>query len=294
MSTRIRGHRPAKQTEPRFFLITHAKQEEGNRLWHAACERRGVEYVEAVAEEMDYGELETAVARQDMTYRAAATIPAVRLEQWLIVQGAKSYYPKPERVFFNCVNSTLLFQSKGLPTVPTVYDLVHDREVLARYVDSLGGFPVVVKVLGGYQGQGVVQVDTLPALYALVDFVLFAGLHAYLMARVPHARYRVVVLDDAVIAATRHVPAADDFRASVDEGRPVSRLPRRIRELAFKATEIMQTRLAGVDVLADTRSDALYVSAANFPFVFAPTQTISGVDIAGKALDYLLQKRRRH
>lgn len=292
MAPRAQGRRPAKQTESRFFLITHTSQEEGNRLWRAACDRRGVEYVEAVAEEIDYGELADAVAPQDMVYRAAATIAAVRLEQWLIVQGAKSYYPKPERVFFNCVNSTLLFQSKGVPTVRTVYDLVHDREILLRYVDSLGGFPVVVKVLGSYQGQGVVRVDTLPALYALVDFVLFAGLHAYLMAYVPHARYRVVVLDGAAIASTRHVPAADDFRAGVDGGQPVSRLPRRIRELAFKATEIMQTRLAGVDVLADTRSDALYVSAANFPFVFAPTQTISGVDIAGKALDYLLQKRR--
>ena len=293
MAARTNGRRPAKQAKPRFFLITHASQEAGNRLWGAACERRGVEYVEVIAEELDYGELEGAVASHDMAYRAAATIPAIRLEQWLITQGAKSYYPKPERVFFNCVNSTLLFQSKGLPTVPTVYDLVHDREILLHYVESLGGFPVVVKVMGSYQGQGVVRMDTLPALYALVDFVLFAGLHAYLMAYVPHARYRVVVLDGAALAATRHVAPAADFRAAVDEGQPVSRLPRRIRDLAFRATEIMQTRLAGVDVLADTRSDALYVSAANFPFVFAPTQAISGVDIAGKALDYLLHKRRR-
>ncbi|HEX6503885.1 MAG TPA: hypothetical protein VF011_11585, partial [Terriglobales bacterium] len=69
-----------------------------------------------------------------------------------------------------------------------------DRDTLRRYVERMGGFPVVVKFPGFSRGVGVIRVDSLASLFSLADYTLRNGNHPVLSAYVDQAtHWRAVV-----------------------------------------------------------------------------------------------------
>jgi glutathione synthase/RimK-type ligase-like ATP-grasp enzyme len=111
------------------------------------------------------------------------------------------------------------------------------------------------------------------------------------IARATH--FRLVVVADQVVASYRNAQARDDFRSyASDELSDYLQTPSPdISALAVRAAEALEVATAGVDILA-APDGQLYVLEANFPCYFPQAQIVTGVDIAGKMLDYLLEKRR--
>jgi ribosomal protein S6--L-glutamate ligase len=145
----------------------------------------------------------------------------------------------------------------GLP-VPrsVVLPAVDDpgRERLGRALAHLGPSPWVAKLPRGNKGQGVVVVDSLPALRGLADWFLAVGHPLLLQAFVrstPPSDCRVVVVGGRVLAAMRRFGEDGELRANVHLGGRVERLhpDAELGALAVRAAEAFGLEIAGVDLM---------------------------------------------
>jgi hypothetical protein len=272
----------------RFFCITQPFLEATNEVLQAACQSRDVQFVPVMPDEFVPSARLTPRAG-DMLYRAATHISADRIEKLLWRPAVAAFYETP---FFECTSQTIWLERNGLPTMRAAHTLPRDRILLERIVKKLGGFPVVAKVPGGEGGQGVIRVDSLPALFSLLDF---APASATLMEYFEHVvAFRLVVLGKRVIATEARHPGAFDFRSNAMGGALIGRVktPQRLARIALEAAKALRLEFGGVDLLEDKRG-RVRIAELNFPCYFADQQRDSGIDIAGKMVDYLLAKSRR-
>lgn len=274
--------------KPRFFCVTHRWLEDTNAALAAACARRGIEFIAVVSDEFVL-DARRAPRRGDLLYRAAAGLIGDRIEKQLWGPGVAGFYETP---FFECASQSIWLPRNGIPMPRTVHTLPKDRVKLDRLVRSLGGFPVVVKVPGGEGGQGVIRVDSLPALFSLLDY---APASAEMMEFFDHVvAYRLVVLGKRVIAAEARHPGAFDFRSNAAGGGLIGRIraPKRLTSIVLAAARVLRLEFGGADLLEDSRG-RVRLAEFNFPCYFADQQRDSGIDIAGAMVDYLLAKTRR-
>ena len=276
----------------RLFCIDDRVPRETIDLLADACHARRVELVEIDARALDYSR-PTPLQAGDMLYRPAVSLAAIRAEQFLYTDDVATFYAEPQSLFFAPSSAPLLFERAGLPVPRTVPCATADRALLRRYVDHLGGVPVVVKVAGGEGGVGVMLAESLAGLFALVDHLVDRGQQPWLAAYVPDAlHWRVLVVGDAAIAAYRNPLDTDDFR-SVASNAPedvFTDVDDRFAAVACAAVRALRVECGGVDILAHA-SGRHYLLEANFPCYFAHAQRVAGVDVAGRMVDFLLAKR---
>ena len=279
--------------QQKFFAVTSASQASTHDVLRSACDQRDVEFVPIHSPLFDYTRFQ-ALDTGHMVCRLATGTAAARVEQFLVVNGAASFYHTPETALRGNSNPALMRAHHGIPIPRTIYNITPSRERLRSYVEYLGGFPLVVKVLGGSHGHGVMRVDSAEALNSLVDYLDRIGRSAYLMEYIhEHIMYRLIVLGEEVVGAYRKTPAEDDFRASAvgAETEQVSDIPDRVQALAVKSVQVNGLAFGGVDILVDPTGE-MVVAEANYPCHFERVQRITGVDIAGKMLDHLLAKNK--
>jgi RimK-like ATP-grasp domain len=273
---------------PRFFCVTQPFLEATNEVLRDACESRDVRFVAVVPDEFVVS-ARLAPRPGDLLYRPATHISADRIEKLLWRPGVATFYETP---FFECTSQSIWLERSGLPTMRMAHTLPRDRIQLERVVKKLGGFPVVAKVPGGEGGQGVIRVDSLPALFSLLDF---APASVTLMEFFDHVvAYRLVVIGKRVVATEARHPGAFDFRSNAMGGGLIGRVktPQRLARIALAAAKALRVEFGGVDLLEDKRG-RVRIAELNFPCYFADQQRDSGIDIAGKMVDYLLAKSRR-
>ncbi len=278
----------------RFHCIDEGVTELTTDLLRSACQRRGVEYVSVPVEAFDFRQRQP-LGKGDLLYRPATSLAALRVEQLLVSDEVATFYAQPRGGWFDCVTPPLVLERAGVPIPRTVYVPTNDRALLSRYVEWLGGFPLVVKWLGRSHGVGVVRVDSLPALYSLMDHAVAGGANPFLCQYIADAvHYRVVVVGGRAVASYRNAQIADDFRSygSDDLADYVAPLATQMAAIAERATAALGLEMAGVDVLR-APSGELFVLEANFPCYFGQAQHAVGVDIAGLMLDHLITKSRR-
>jgi RimK-like ATP-grasp domain/2OG-Fe(II) oxygenase superfamily len=297
-STRLEPGSLPRVVRPSTDLRFHCIDDDGvpettTRLLRSACERRGVEYVQVDTREFDY----TAAAdlgERDLLYRPAVSLSAMRVEQFLHTPRVTSFFRDPMGVFYDCMTQPLVMARAGIPIPRTIYETTTSRPLLRRYVQHLGGFPVVVKWLGRSGGVGVLRVDSFPSLFSLVDYVAEGGSHPLLCQYVPDAtHFRLVVIGETVAATYRNAQEPDDFR-SYGSDEPADYLvpvDTDMARIAVRVARALGVEMAGVDVLR-ARTGELYVLEANFPCYFAQAQLAVGVDVAGQMVEHLVRKNR--
>lgn len=277
-----------------FYCVNDGVPESTTRLLREACATRSVDYQEIHAPLFDYRD-ERQLEPGDLLYRPAVSFTAIRVEQFLYADGVSTFYRDPEGVYFNPMAASLLFQRAGLDVPLTFYCPTPDRGLLSGYVERLGGFPVVVKMLGYSRGIGVIRVDSLPALYSVMDFATAEGKTPQLMAYVDEAvHWRLTVVGDRVASAYRNTQEIDDFRTYASESHEdfTAPAPPGMAELAVGAVRALRYEFGGVDVLQHP-SGRLYLLESNFPCYFATAQEVIGTDIAGMMLEHLIAKSAR-
>jgi glutathione synthase/RimK-type ligase-like ATP-grasp enzyme len=229
-----------------------------------------------------------------MLYRPAISNAAVLAEQLLCHEQVATFYAHPWGAHLLWDQQTLLLARAGVPTPRTFHRVPRDRDQLRHIVAALGGFPVILKALGGSLGVGVMRLDSFPALFSVVDYALSRGSSLNLMACVePATHWRVVVVGDSIAAAYRNQPDDDDFRTHVED-RPedfLGEAPPEVLETAIRATQLLGLEFGGVDLL-EHDSGRVYLLEVNFPCYFGHPKEIAGVDVAGVMLDHLRAKAR--
>jgi len=183
----------------RFCPVSEASvPEETGRLLREACDARGIPFETVIAKDFDF-DPRNRLQPGDLLYRAAGSIAAGRAEQFLYSPGVATFHAGEGGIFFIADNQTLLAESAGIPLPKTFYLASSAPTLLKKHVDRLGGFPVVVKVLGR----------------SLADFSIAQGQNPLLCQYIPNAvHWRLIVLGDRVIASYRNKQVADDFRSA--------------------------------------------------------------------------------
>lgn len=278
----------------KLHVVDDGVPEATTRILREACVARDVEYVHVDPRWFDFAE-ERQLAPGALLFRPAVSLQAIRVEQFLYAPGVATFYRDPDGIFFNPSNFTLLFQRAGLP-VPRTFQ-VHStaRSLLDDWVERLGGYPVVVKLLGYSRGLGVMRADSPEALYSLVDYISAEGKTPLLTSYVEDAEHwRLIVVGDRVVASYLNRKDYNDFRTYADSDpadfqHPISP---ELADVAVRATQALRYEFGGVDVLRHP-SGRLYLLESNFPCYFATPQEVVGTDVAGAMLDFLIEKARR-
>lgn len=267
---------------------SHAKQ---SQYLEKAAKERGFEYVRIVIEELaPLSYLDFSPTQSDIVYRSAAGQTATTLERELLQKGAMSIHNNLESALAGRGSSYDLMTRAKLPVAKSVPFLPKKKKDSVAVADYLGGFPLIIKVMGGMEGVGVMRVDSIESFNSIIDFVRKDD-HAVvrIMEYIPHEYYaRLVVVGGTAVAATRDYPPLGDFRANARGPRTVKGAPfkpsSKMMEDAVKATAALGVKASGVDLMVASDGKH-YLAEANLPFNFAETQGVTGVDIAGHLID---------
>lgn len=278
----------------RFFCVNDAVALPTIASLETACRARGIEFLDVDARSFDYAP-ERKLRAGDLMYRPGVSQVAMRVEQFLWNSGVVTFHARPDGVFFVPHTPPLCFEHAGLPIPRTVYCSTTNRKRIEQYVAHVGGFPLIVKMLGHANGIGVMRVDSFPALYSLLDYELSQGANPLLAQYIADAaHWRLIVLGERVIASYRKSPIANDFRAQAVRGETHSEIPpdAAMQKVAVAAAHVLGYEFAGVDIL-EQADGQFFLLEANFPCYYVHAQEYGDVDVAGMMLDFLAAKATR-
>jgi ribosomal protein S6--L-glutamate ligase len=153
-----------------------------------------------------------------------------------------------------------------------------------------GGAPLVLKILEGTQGVGVVLVDSEKAAKSVLD--AFYGMDVNLLVQeyieeAGGADIRVLVVNGEVVGAMKRQGAEGDFRSNLHQGGSAKahKLTRKEKSTALSAAKAMGLGVCGVDMIPSARGPL--VMEVNSSPGLEGIEKSTGIDIAGKILDYI-------
>ena len=277
-----------------FFCIVESTNNSVRDFIIKACEKKSINYIEidpstSKLDILGYPKPKTG----DALYRVTANnINAKKVEYMLATEGVKTFYSNPDTIYRP--STGLKLEKLGVSIPKTIPVLTSNRPILKKYAESLGGFPIIIKVLGGKEGVGVIRVDSTEALYSLADYLYKSKTHCILRKYINiRESIRTIVLGDKVISCIKYKASnPGDFRTNrrTDyDGMESFACPTDIEKLSVTAVTAMGLEFGGVDILVDSEGKS-YVLEVNFPCNFSDAQIITGVDVAGMMLEYLEKK----
>ncbi len=180
----------------------------------------------------------------------------------------------------------------GLPkTVFTNYS----KEV-NKLIDSVGGAPLIVKLLEGTQGYGVVLAPTKKAAQSIIE--AFHSMKARVIVQEfisesKGADLRVFVVNGKVVGAMKRQGKEGEFRSNLHQGGTSSliKLNKKEREAALTAAQAMGLPIAGVDMLQSERGP-LILEVNSSPGLEGIEKT-TGKDVAGAIIRYVVSETEK-
>ena len=102
------------------------------------------------------------------------------------------------------------------------------------------------------------------------------------------------MLGNKVIDSIEYTALKDDFRTNIGKTPNVKpkKFSAKAEKIAVKSVKSLGLEFGGVDILVG-KSGVNYVAEMNFPCFFPRCQLVTGVDIAGKMIDYLVRKSNK-
>jgi glutathione synthase/RimK-type ligase-like ATP-grasp enzyme len=284
-----------------YCICRHAETNKTTlAMLRTACEKQGVDFVLIESDYYDLSKpmkLEAGSALYKVTTDAQSSI----VYKTLLAENPHTAtvfkdYKNAITTNDNVVGASLLHASAKLPIIKTIFGLPRDRKLLENYVDELGGFPIIVKATGGSHGVGVMKFDSFDGLASVVDFLVTSNKKQSFIMRqyidyIAHAR--ITVLGDRVVDSIEYKRVPGDFRSNVGKDLTVEvvNFPAKVQQAAVKAVDVMGALFGGVDVLID-KDGEVHIAEVNVPCYFPRSQQISGKDIAGEIVAFLMEKTR--
>ncbi|MFT7618037.1 MAG: ribosomal protein S6--L-glutamate ligase [Planctomycetota bacterium] len=166
----------------------------------------------------------------------------------------------------------------------------HSTKDVQGVIDSVGGAPLVVKLLEGTQGIGVVLCETNKAAESVIE--AFRGLDANILVQEfikesGGADIRAFVVGDKVVAAMKRQGAEGEFRSNLHRGgsSEMIKLTPAERLTAVKAAKTMGLRVCGVDLLRSARGPL--IMEVNSSPGLEGIEGRTGIDVAGLIIQYI-------
>lgn len=174
----------------------------------------------------------------------------------------------------------------GMPETAFVRNRADVRPAIA----SVGGAPVVLKLLEGTQGVGVILAPQIKVAEAIIETLHSTHQNVLIQRFVAESSgrdIRALVVGDQVVAAMRRTASGDEFRSNVHRGGTVEavKLDPAYAQAAVRSAQIMGLRVAGVDMLEG--DEGPLVMEVNSSPGLEGIERATGLDVAGAIIDYI-------
>ncbi|MGL5793386.1 MAG: 30S ribosomal protein S6--L-glutamate ligase [Waterburya sp.] len=175
----------------------------------------------------------------------------------------------------------------GLP----ITGFAHATQDIDGLIETVGGAPLVIKLLEGTQGIGVVLAETYQAAKSVIE--AFRGLDVNILVQeyikeAKGADLRCFVVGGQVIAAMKRQGAEGEFRSNLHRGgnaKKVALSPEEM-ETAIRAAKAMGLKIAGVDLLRSNHGPV--VMEVNSSPGLEGIEKATGINVAGKIIDFVV------
>ncbi len=177
----------------------------------------------------------------------------------------------------------------GLP----VTGFAHATQDIDGLIETVGGAPLVIKLLEGTQGIGVVLAETRQAAKSVIE--AFRGLDANILVQeyikeAQGADLRCFVVGNQVIAAMKRQGAPGEFRSNLHRGGQANaiKLTPEERKTAVRSAKAMGLRVAGVDLLRSNHGPV--VMEVNSSPGLEGIEKATEVDVASKTIEFVAKQ----
>lgn len=260
-----------------------------------ACNKKNIHLLCIDSLNFDYSNIPT-LRKEDALFNFARG--SQTLENLLLNKNVTTFYIKNPQLNllrsstdWSIVHDKLRFQSPK-----TIFHLTADRLLLKKYIDHLGGFPIIIKVTGGTRGIGTIKIDGWQNLISTVDYLITTG-DNFIMREFIHADYgaRVMVLGNEIILCSKFYFQENDFRnAPILSATKYDHLEidEQTKNICIEAVKSVNLEMAGVDILFD-KDNKPYLLEINFPTGFQSFKDNPDF-VLSKLLDHLIAKSQRN
>ncbi|MEL6440187.1 MAG: 30S ribosomal protein S6--L-glutamate ligase [Cyanobacteria bacterium J06621_8] len=176
----------------------------------------------------------------------------------------------------------------GLP----VTGFAHATQDIDGLIETVGGAPLVIKLLEGTQGIGVVLAETHQAAKSVIE--AFRGLDANILVQeyikeAGGADLRCFVVGGKVVAAMKRQGAKGEFRSNLHRGGSAEAIKLSVEErvTAVKAAKAMGLNVAGVDLLRSNHGPV--VMEVNSSPGLEGIEKATKINVAGKIIEFIEQ-----
>lgn len=186
------------------------------------------------------------------------------------------------------LRSLQLLARRGIGLPVTIF--AHRTSQAEDIIKTIGGAPVVIKLLEGTQGLGVVLGETENAAKSMIQ--AFAGLDANFLVQefIKEAGaedIRCLVVGDRVVAAMMRRGKEGEFRSNLHQGGSAEsiRITPTERSTAVAAARVMGLHVCGVDLLRANHGPV--VMEVNSSPGFEGIENATGIDVAGRVIEFI-------
>ncbi len=172
--------------------------------------------------------------------------------------------------------------------IPKTAFAKHPKDI-PHLIRTVGGAPLIIKVLEGTQGLGVVLAETQQAAKSVIE--AFMGMNTNILVQefikeAGGADIRAFVVDGKVVGAMKRQGKEGEFRSNLHRGGSSAsiKLKRSENSAAIKAAKAMGLSIAGVDMLQSSRGP-LILEVNSSPGLEG-IENSTKEDIAGKIIEY--------
>ena len=174
----------------------------------------------------------------------------------------------------------------GMPTTACA----HSSKDVEGVIRSVGGAPLVIKLLEGTQGIGVVLGETKKAAASVIE--AFRGLDAYILVQefikeAGGADVRCFVVGDRVVASMMRQASAGEFRSNLHRGGEARlvEVTHAEEQAALRAAHSLGLNVAGVDILRSERGP-LVIEVNSSPGLEG-IERATRIDVASSIVDFI-------
>lgn len=201
------------------------------------------------------------------------------------------YTPMAAESLFIASNKFHTINVLGTGGVPVPYSVYTLSTAEAERVADQFGYPVVVKLISGYGGQGVMRVQNPEDLSALIDTLTMFEQDICLQEYVenPGEDVRIVVIGDETYSYKR-IAGEEEWRSNVAAGGHMEPYdaPEEMRDAARRAAELAGFDVCGVDVIG-TEEDFVIAEINASPALKGDEERV-GIDLYDRVMAYIYDR----
>jgi len=267
------------------MIIEAAKKRGFNLTLHNA------ENLVLEASNLDRPEMEPLILQRCVSYFRSLYLTAILESKGIRVVN-------PFQVAFICGNkllASMVLAKAGVPTPRTF--VTFDSKSALKALDKVG-YPAFIKPVVGSWGRLVAPLKDLHSAKAILEarefmFPLYQVYYIQEQVKRPPRDIRSFVIGDRAVAAIYRYAPQDDWRTNTARGgrAEACKVAGELEEITLRAAKAVGGEFLGVDLMESP--EGLMVHEVNYSTEFRNTVPVTGVDIPGILVDYMVELAKK-